>query len=448
MMINRFKKSLGAIAAAVFCVLAMTLTVFAADVQKIELVPDGGEAEIILTFPQASAEAIASLQIALRVTADSGDIRAEFIPDGGLAAKIVESRYHSDAGVLNIYLAGTEPLFDPSSPALVIGKVRISSETGGASADVSVIEDSVKFVRGSELISPIGEIAYPDTVRLTAESGSTVVPPEPPSSGGSSGGGGFNAPPVAATADSEASVTSAPTSSASESSPQTSASAVEVSAESPTDTPQNTPQEVLVPADTSALSDILARAADYKRGSYTDESFNALTEAVDKARELLSDPYALQEDIDEALLALENAIGMLTLNNDIPSGGEGYGAENEVSIAIDGGYADGPSISETESGNGETEPSVSSETAAESATQSAAQSSDITEQAAQTENTVESVFADVQPPDSQAPEEESGSGAAAWAVVLTAAVVLAGAVTAVIIINKKKNRGDKGKHSQ
>ncbi|MDE5576893.1 MAG: hypothetical protein K2J11_05865, partial [Oscillospiraceae bacterium] len=74
-----------------------------------------------------------------------------------------------------------------------------------------------------------------------------------------------------------------------------------------------------------------------------------LKDAEDKAKETLSDPNATQDDIDEALLNVENAIGMLSFRNDIPSGAEGYGESGDYGAdgiyygdgGGDGGYGYG-----------------------------------------------------------------------------------------------------------
>ena len=90
----KFKKTLSAIAVILCCMIAMTITASAAANNKTELKASGSEAQLILDFPQAAAEEIASMQISLSVTTNSKSAEIEFIPDSNLAAKITESRYH------------------------------------------------------------------------------------------------------------------------------------------------------------------------------------------------------------------------------------------------------------------------------------------------------------------------------------------------------------------
>ncbi len=166
-----FKKLPCVFAAILCCIVALTVTASAAAENKIKLKADGSEAQITIDFPQAAAEEIASMQLSLSISVSSGKPDIEFIPDKNLPAKIAESRY-SETGVLNIYLAGSKPLFSGSAP-LSVGKVKISG--GSASAEVSIIEDSVKFVRGGELIAgddlteAYGGIDLPAPVTITTE---------------------------------------------------------------------------------------------------------------------------------------------------------------------------------------------------------------------------------------------------------------------------------------
>lgn len=173
--VGKIKKLWRVAAVLLFCIPTLTVGASAKAVNKIELTANGSEARITLDFPQAAAEEIASLQLSLSVGVSSDKAEIEFIPDDDLPVKIAESRYHSDTGILNIYLAGTEPVF--SSTPLSIGKVKISG--GKFSATVNAVKDSVKLVRGGELIEgealveAYGEIDYPDYVTIKTDTSSS-----------------------------------------------------------------------------------------------------------------------------------------------------------------------------------------------------------------------------------------------------------------------------------
>ncbi|MDE6592651.1 MAG: FIVAR domain-containing protein [Oscillospiraceae bacterium] len=348
---GKIKKRLASAALALFCMAFQATAVSAASENEIELKANGSEAELELCFPQGAAEEIASMQISVSVRSSSDNVYVEFIPDSGLASKITESRYQSDTGVLNIYLAGTRSLFSDSG-ALKVGSVKISSDSGNsATAVVGVVQDSFKFVRGGELISTEGEIGYPAAVNLTTSDSPLSYPLSPdtptlseqpsdsvPNNTADTYRPSGNVFPVYVATDGElwptVSVNNDYGHRNDSSSDPNAAEEPYYDTVEPTD--QDTIGENLNPPDTSALQDVLSRADGYDQKDYSDNSYGGLNDAVSNANELLADPNATQDEIDDAMLDVENAIGMLTLRNDIPSGAEGYGANNDENT--DGGY--------------------------------------------------------------------------------------------------------------
>lgn len=75
--------------------------------------------------------------------------------------------------------------------------------------------------------------------------------------------------------------------------------------------PDDPSSEVPAP-DFSALKDALQQAAQYSQNAYTAESFAALQQAIAQAQALLDRSDATPQEIADALLALQNAIGALT----------------------------------------------------------------------------------------------------------------------------------------
>ncbi|MDE6762442.1 MAG: FIVAR domain-containing protein, partial [Oscillospiraceae bacterium] len=324
------KKMLGAAALAICCIMPFPLTVSAAENNEIKLEANGSEASLELYFPQAAAEEIASMQVSVSVRASSDSVNLEFIPDSSLAAKIVESRYQSNTGTLNIYLAGTESLFS-SSEFTKVGRVKINtSGNNAASAAVEVIKDSVKFVRSGELVSPDNDTDYPASVTITALGQSSSGTSNPSYPNYPSGNYFPNIPVLPSDNNNryDNDDTRSPVWNDSDADPD--ADIIGDQYNNAVLEEQDTIGENLNPPDTSALLDALSRADDYKATDYTESSYADLREAVDNANELISDPNAAQDEIDEALLNIENAIGMLKLRNDIPSGAEGYGENNDT----------------------------------------------------------------------------------------------------------------------
>lgn len=133
-LLSKWGRLIAVVTVLLCCVMALGTGVFAAlSAQTVELSVNGGEAQLVMDFPQAAAEEIASMQISLIVTPSSGSADIEFVPDGGLPAKIVESRYNSDTDVLTVYLAGTTALFSDTSP-LTVGRIRIGGSNVSAAA--------------------------------------------------------------------------------------------------------------------------------------------------------------------------------------------------------------------------------------------------------------------------------------------------------------------------
>lgn len=333
-------KSLFAALLTFCCIVSLTLTVSAAENNEIKLNANGSEAVLGLYFPQAAAEEIASMQVSVYVKVNSDGVDLEFIPDSGLASKIVESRYQSDTGVLNIYLAGTKALF-PSSGSITVGKIKINSSSGSAaSATVAVIKDSVKFVSGGELVSPDNDTDYPEDVSISVSAQTSQDPQEPPVYPNYPSGNYFPNIPIP-TVDIDYNSGNNGNDRNNESSGNDFYGDDEVlypdddnisedrygdTEPTESDTLGDNPN---VP-DTSALSEAISRAESYNKKDYTESSYNNLKDAINKAKKLISDPNATGEEIDEALLNIENAVGMLQLRNDIPSGAEGYGQNSDM----------------------------------------------------------------------------------------------------------------------
>lgn len=77
--------------------------------------------------------------------------------------------------------------------------------------------------------------------------------------------------------------------------------------------------------DKSRLQEVLDLAAGYQEADYTSESFGALKKAVKEGQAVLDDPYAAQEEVDQAAWAVMNAIGGL-----VPFGTTSVDARSEM----------------------------------------------------------------------------------------------------------------------
>ena len=450
---NRYSAAVVAVSGKIkriFCAAALTvlwcillpINASAAESNEIRLESNGGEAVLELCFPQAAAEEVASMQVSVSVKAHSYSVDLEFIPDSGLSSKIVESSYQNDTGILNIYLAGTDALFS-SSEFITVGRIKISTRGNNAvSAAVEVVRDSVRFVRDGELVSLDNNTDYPDPVSITALGQSSPAVPDPVypnrpsgnyfpnitvSTPNDSGRNDYSGTDEIRDSDRDGEDTGY---GEDVSGGQHDSSELEE---------QEHIGENFNPPDMSSLQDALARAESYRKTDYTESSYDDLKEAVDAAKDIISDPNATQDEIDEALLNIENSIGMLKPVNDIPSGAEGYGRNG--STDMNGGINNGTSGDADVTGSSQGGQSQGGENAGHDDN-----GSDV--QAVQGGNIVNA--SDGAQSVSGDPFTENGesSKSPVLKVIILAAIAVAAAVTAIIFLktaNKKKS-GDRFKN--
>ena len=131
---------------------------------------------VTVVSQHAAGEEISSLGFSLNVVPEQGAL-VDFQFEGS-NAKVLEYRYDQAAQKLNIYVAGTEALFAEGTDALTIGRVTVRDESGReTAAQVSVVEDSLQYVYGTETRTMQG-IELPGTVQINAAGTTpTVTPP-------------------------------------------------------------------------------------------------------------------------------------------------------------------------------------------------------------------------------------------------------------------------------
>lgn len=307
------------LAAAIAVCLFLPVQAFAASVQesqKIELSRNENVIEVAVTSPEAAQEEVSSLQLSLKVVS-TGETDVQFIPDSRLPAKIVDSRYNKDTEILNIYVAGETALFDKSGSACRLGSVVVTSKD--AEVTVSVQEGSLKYVVGTELSVQEGNIAYPAAVSLNFR-GNAVQPGGNESSSDSSESGNISG------SDSSGNVSGS-------SEPDEASGSVKKknTGNSGQKTASGNEDAVNTSGlNESGLREAIDRAAEYSKEDYTEESYQQLLKEVAKAKELLDTEGATQEELDEAQLRIENAIGMLELKSEVSADQEdGESAKSE-----------------------------------------------------------------------------------------------------------------------
>lgn len=223
---------------------------------------ENGGTAVQITLPRASGEKISSLQISLKVRPEAAEnITAvfEFSQEISGKAKVQEARYNAEKGTLNIYIAGTKPLFEAGEDTITLGRVTASCDGVPESGfSVGVVENSLKFPGGSGS-EAIELLEYP-------EFSSGTITPGP--DGGSDGGGGQN-------------------------------------------NSGNAGHGSWTGSGNQDLQQTLDMAESYAKKDYTLESYAALSEAMKKAKEILNDASASQQEKEAALQELQNAVGAL-----------------------------------------------------------------------------------------------------------------------------------------
>ena len=107
----------------------------------------GNVITVKLVMPFAADEKLSSLQLKLKI--NDGDF-SEFVFDSQMMehAKLAQAYYNSDNKTMDIYIAGTQPLYVQGSDTLVIGSVTVKK---GVSDTARVEAGDVKVVRGTIL---------------------------------------------------------------------------------------------------------------------------------------------------------------------------------------------------------------------------------------------------------------------------------------------------------
>lgn len=265
------KNSLGIIMAVFIFIAMLPQQALAADNENPLKLQAGQSALVEAELSQANGEKISSLQLSLEVTSQDGTSgnanvlekieNLSFSPDASITskAKICEQRYHKNTGVLDIYIAGTQPLFS-AEDKLTVGTVTATGKDGnGVDVYIKMVTDSFKVVRGNALQTIMEDEA---TVRIAVAQEEKPTQPEEP--------------------------------------------------EKPTQ-PQEpeTPNPEAPTIDKTQLNEALDIATGFAESDYTADSFALLKAAIEKAKNVMSNSDATKEEIESVTEELLNVIGSL-----------------------------------------------------------------------------------------------------------------------------------------
>lgn len=263
------KYILGIIMAVFIFIAILPQRAWAADDNTPVRLSNGETALIEAELSQGNEEKVSSIQFSIELTDKDGNSVSSdilnsiesltFLPNQDITAKakVCEQRYHNDKGTLDIYIAGTEPLFEENNK-LIAGTIAVAY-TGEEKTDVYIkaADDSFKAVKGNNLETVTGNES---AVRIVT--GQQPVNPEPQEP------------------------------------------------ENPNN-PEN-PQEPTGPViDKSGLYSALEIAAGLNESDYTPESFEILKKAVEAGKKVMNDDNATSEEVEASTDEILNAIGTL-----------------------------------------------------------------------------------------------------------------------------------------
>ena len=257
------KKYIARIVVMLLIASVLPLQVSAAEKESIELAVEAEQVGVSLTLPQSVSGNILSLQVGLKVDSNVQEETTATFQFSENVAKVADYRYNQEKGILNIYLSGTKTLFQNGTESLKLGNVQINTtHENGATVHVSVVEDSVKMVKGTKT-EVIQNIDYPEKAEIILGNGGNQDNGGDPDNGGDQDNGDAQ--------------------------------------------------------DKTELQQVMEMAKSYTQSEYTKESYAVLQKAMEMAQKVLDKEDATEEEITEALKNLENAIGSLVKKEDTSS---------------------------------------------------------------------------------------------------------------------------------
>lgn len=281
------KKYIARIVVMLLIASVLPLQVSAAEKESIELAVEAEQVGVSLTLPQSVSGNILSLQVGLKVDSNVQEETTATFQFSENVAKVADYRYNQEKGILNIYLSGTKTLFQNGTESLKLGNVQINTTNeNGATVHVSVVEDSVKMVKGTKT-EVIQNIDYPEKAEIILGNGGNQDNGGDPDNGGDQNNGGN--PDNGGGQDNGG------------------------------DSDNDGDQDNGEAQDKTELQQVMEMAKSYTQSEYTKESYAVLQKAMEMAQKVLDKEDATEEEITEALKNLENAIGSLVKKEDTSS---------------------------------------------------------------------------------------------------------------------------------
>ncbi|MCI8610638.1 MAG: hypothetical protein HFE66_01800 [Clostridiales bacterium] len=306
------KKSIVSIAMLlVFSFALFPLQIHAAGKGKVTLSAAKQDAAVSVEISDAAQKDITSLQLSLGISIDSQDLekaQIQFQFADSIKGTFRDFRLRKDTKTLTLYIAGTKNLFENDS--LTLGTLSVTGIDG--QAQVFFIENSLKTVNGAYSEETLSDIT-----------GNSVILGKSETNGSSSSNEGGTTPPSGNQAGGLD--TSNPSDNTNTPSGNSSSSGSSHSSSKPSSKPiygngtnTNTAGDMGDTEDTgtstidkSGLEEAIKMAISLEENDYTAASYREMETALSAAQQILNDLHVSQEEVDEATLNLQNAIGAL-----------------------------------------------------------------------------------------------------------------------------------------
>lgn len=182
-MIKKLIRGIGVMTA---CLFLFPFSVLAAEKSVTLSESDGGVQAFVELPSEEEVNPVTSLQMEFQVEITQGDAKqakAEFHFHEALTSSVKEYRYHPDTGILTIYISGKDNLFSDkmlSEQRLALGELSLSTEDAlGVKANISVVDDSYRFVSDQGTDVETESINAPGYVEVAVGNGGVEPTPTP-----------------------------------------------------------------------------------------------------------------------------------------------------------------------------------------------------------------------------------------------------------------------------
>lgn len=289
----------------VFSFALFPLPIHAAGKGEVKLSASKQDAAVSVEIFNAVQKDITSLQLSLGISIGSQDLenaQIQFQFADSIKGTFRDFRLRKDTKTLTLYIAGTKNLFEDDS--LTLGTLSVTGIDG--QAQVFFIENSLKTVNGAYAEETLSDITGNSVILGKNETGTS-----------SSSNAGGTTPPAGNPGDVFDNSNSSNNTNTPSGNPGSSIGSTKPSSKpvygngANTNTAGDTEETGTFTVDKSGLEEAIKMAVSLEEQDYTAESYREMKKALSVAQQVFDDLHVSQQEVDEATLDLQNAIGAL-----------------------------------------------------------------------------------------------------------------------------------------